>query len=192
MCMFPRPTRTLPSTPPLLLIDLACMHPPPSHLARGNAADASPRAKPSRHARSKSFLCPTGFLPGGGGPSTLPCLPPPPGGTPMIYMCYTFMIMQPALSCPEQNLRRSIERGHLYYVHVCVSECMYYPGAGPRWLTGWLATLADGRTCGCATPQGGGRPSGLRRRRGPWREWWMGGEGTTAQGQQGSLPAIQQ
>lgn len=110
----------------------------------------------------------------------------------MIYMCYTFMIMQPALSCPEQNLRRSIERGHLYYVHVCVCECMYHPGAGPRWLTGWLATLG-GRTDMrmCHAPGGWGL-SGLRRRRGPWREWWMGGEGTTAQGQQGSLPAIQQ
>lgn len=83
----------------------------------------------------------------------------------MVYMCCTFIIMQPALSCPEQNLRRCIDSEPLLYVSMNVCTAM-----GGDWLA---ASLADGRTCGCATPRG---PSlCLRRRRGPWREWWMGG-----------------
>lgn len=70
----------------------------------------------------------------------------------MIYMCYTFIIMQPAsqpaLSCPEQNLRRSIERGPFAMcMYVRLNVLPWQPWAGPGW-------LADGRTCGCATPPG--------------------------------------
>lgn len=65
-----------PSVSPPFLLRSRMHASPPGKGRRGDAADA-PRAKPSRHARNKSFLCPTGFLPGGVAPSTL-CPPREP------------------------------------------------------------------------------------------------------------------
>lgn len=76
------PVNPLPSC-----LDLACMHP---HLARGDAADA-PGQNLLGAPETRSFLCPTGFLPRRGGLSQ-PCCP---ASSPITrrYMCC--LLMQP-------------------------------------------------------------------------------------------------
>lgn len=110
----------------------------------------TPQGKTFSARQKQELPLPYGLPAGREGPSTL-CTTRDPHDLYVLYF-YNNAASQPALSCPEQNLRRSIERGPFAMcMYVRLNVLPWQPWAGPGWLAHWLA---DGRTCGCATPPG--------------------------------------